>query len=185
MKDELLCREVERVQGRVMSTSQDFVWMSEQIMLRTHKTLGVNTLKRFWGYLDASGAATRASTYDVLAQYIGFRDYHAFRQSLADNATQSNKVLSRNVNARTLASGLRLRVTWLPDRVMEAEHLGEGHYVVRNVENSKLSVGDTFECALIIENEPLFLGNLMHEGVGPVAYVAGKRDGVRFEIVED
>ena len=185
MKDERLCREVERVQGRVMKTPQDYAWLSEQIFLRTHNQLSINTLKRFWGYLESDGSVTRMSTYDILAQYVGFKDYNTFCQNLEGDNTQSNKVLSRHLSTKSIACGLTLRVTWLPDRILEAEHLGSGKFIIRKVENSKLSVGDTFECRLIIENEPLYLCNLVHEDTAPVAYVAGKRDGVRFEIIED
>ena len=44
MKDERLCREVERVQGRVMKTPQDYAWLSEQIFLRADNQLSENTL---------------------------------------------------------------------------------------------------------------------------------------------
>lgn len=184
MKDERLCKEVERVLGRTMTTPQDFVWLSRQVAGRLRHTVSVNTLKRLWGALGDAGAARR-STLDMLAQFIGFRDYATFCKVQTDGCTQSDKVLSRHLYTRNLARGLRLRCTWLPDRVIVAEHQGDGHFVILEVENSKLSVGDTFECALIMENEPLYLGNLVHEGTGPVAYVAGRRDGVRFEIIED
>ena len=51
--------------------------------------------------------------------------------------------------------------------------------------NSKLSVGDTFECVLFIEGEPLYLNNLVHEGNPPIAYQIGSKSGVRFEVIED
>jgi hypothetical protein len=42
-------------------------------------------------------------------------------------------------------------------------------------------VGDTFLCGLIIEGEPLYLDELQHNNEPPVAYVCGKKGGVRFE----
>lgn len=185
MKDERLCREVERALGREMRTPQDFVWLSEQICAGQRNTLSVNTLKRFWGYIDSGHAVTRQSTYDILAQFVGFRDYTVFCQQQELSGENSNAVLSRSLNTRTLAPGLKIRVTWLPDRELIAEHKGRSRFVITSVMNSKLTVGDSFECALLIENEPLYLSNLMHEGNGPVAYVAGKQNGIRFEIVED
>ena len=185
MAYERLCNEVERVAGRRMDTPQDFVWLSEQIAKRQRNTLSVNTLKRLWGRLSNSHVATRQSTLDVLAQFIGFRDYKMFCNDKGEESVQSNEVMSRHAYTKDMAKGLRVQFTWLPDRVIVAEHQGDGSFVILEVENSKLAVGDTFECALIMENEPLYLGNLIHQGTGPVAYVAGKREGVRFEIIED
>ena len=185
MMDEKLIQEVERVSGRHMETAQDFVWLKEQICRKGCSFVSLNTLKRLWGYLPSSYATTRRSTLDSLAQYVGYRDYDIFcnHQDYADKT--SNNVLSRHLSTKLLARGLKLHITWLPDRDLVVEHMGAGRFVVCSVENSKLSVGDMFTCQLIIENEPLYLGNLVHNGQTPVAYVAGKQEGVRFEVMED
>lgn len=185
MYTEQLRKEVERITGRCMQSHQDFAWLSEQIADRSRYLVSVNTLKRLWGYFESDARKTRRSTLDTLSQFVGFRDYASFCHQQESMGVESNPVLSRHLDARRLPCGLKLRFTWLPDRVMVAEHLGKGHFVVRSVERSKLSVGDTFECGLILENEPLYLCNLSHDGMGPVAYVAGKQDGVRFEVLED
>ena len=52
-------------------------------------------------------------------------------------------------------------------------------------ENTKLSVGDTFMCDIFIDGEPLYLSNLVHEGRPPMVYVAGKKDGIRFQLIEN
>ena len=83
-KDERICREVEQKLGRRIEEPQDFVWLSEQVANSGKGTLSVNTLKRLWGYLD-SNAVTRRSTLDVLAQFLGFRDYIDFLNSLSPN----------------------------------------------------------------------------------------------------
>lgn len=189
MDREQLCREVERVTGRRMEASDDFVWLSGQISSRMQKAVSVNTLKRFWGYFEGGGknheVKPRTSTLDALAQFVGYRDYKMLCRGCEVQDEDSHRILSRHVNTRTLVPGQLVVFHWLPDRRMKVEHQGKGCFIVVEVENSKLSVGDTFECPLIIENEPLFLGNLIHEGHRPVAYVAGKIDGIRFELVEE
>lgn len=185
MRDENLCRDIERVVGRTMITSSDFVWLSGQIAARQRSSVSVNTLKRQWGYLEKDDTSVRRSTLDILSQFIGFRDYSTYCRQCQSLDPQSNPVLSRHIDTRRLERGLRLRITWLPDREVVIEHLGSCQFIVRSVKNSKLAVDDTFECMLFMENEPLYLGNLVHLGAGPVAYVAGKRDGIRFEIIED
>lgn len=45
----------------------------------------------------------------------------------------------------------------------------------------RLREGDTFECSLIIEGEPLYLDNLKQGELPAIAYVCGKKTGVFFE----
>lgn len=184
MENELLCKAIEKKVGRTLVEPQDFVWLSELIEQQEHQTVGVNTLKRIWGFYGDGDIKTRRGTLDVLAHFLGFKDYATF--SMADGHDSSGRVLSRHIDGKRLAKGLFLRITWLPDRVCIVEHLGNACFIIRQVENSKLSVGDTFEAAVIIEGEPLYLSNLVHEGQPPVSYVAGVRSGgVHFEVIED
>ena len=184
MENEALCKAIEEKVGRTLSEPQDFVWLGELIALQEHQTLGVNTLKRVWGFYGDGDIKSRRATLDVLAHFLGYKDYATFL--MADGNDSSGRVLSRHIEGKRLARGLFVRLTWQPDRVSLVEHQGGGHFIIRHVENSKLSVGDTFEAAVIIEGEPLYLSNLVHEGRPPVSYVAGvKSGGVHFEIIEE
>lgn len=167
-----------------MQLPKDFDWLARQIEQTQHQSIGVNTLKRLWNYYGGD-VSTRRSTLDVLAQYVGYADYETFsRAQQNDDGAQSHDVLCRHVETARLKKGTCIRVRWKPDRVCVFEYLGEGRFVVRSVENSKLSVGDTFMCHLIIEGEPLYLNNLTHRGMPPVPYIAGHQDGVRFELID-
>ena len=65
------------------------------------------------------------------------------------------------------------------DRRCVVTHLGNGRFRVDEAENSKLSVGDTFECHLFINHEPLFLDKVIRQNQqSPLYYVAGQRNGV-------
>jgi len=93
-------------------------------------------------------------------------------------------VLSRRLNvANTLRRGDKVRLTWQPDRICDIEYLGELEFRVVLSENTRLKAGDTFECNLIIEGEPLYLDNLRQGSHQPIAYVCGKKSGVLFEIL--
>ena len=90
MTDERLCKKVERVLGRHMESPQDFVWLSEEVAKSGKGTLSVNTLKRLWGYLD-NDHATRRSTLDILAQFIGYRDYVSFCREEEEDERKERK----------------------------------------------------------------------------------------------
>lgn len=164
-----------------MQTVRDFDWLSERIVARLHERLSPTTLKRFWGYLSEPVTPSRW-TLDLLARFVGYTDYNMFCQQPEDGV-QSDFILSRRLIAGQLAAGCRIQLTWLPDRSCTIEYCNGGKFKVVGASNTKLCVGDTFECHLFIQHEPLFLDNLVHCGQEPVAYVAGKKNGVTFEVV--
>ena len=63
------------------------------------------------------------------------------------------------------------------------EYLGNLQFRVMASENTRLKAGDTFECSLIIEGEPLYLDHLKQTGQQSISYVCGKLSGVFFEFV--
>lgn len=192
MKDEL-CKDIERACGRKMQCSKDFEWLAKDVESRVSSVIGVNTLKRLWGYYSDHPFNPRKGTLDVLAQYVGFENFELFCISRDPNYvfSQSNFVLSKRLDVSDLkSSGVNMLLSWLPDRRVLVRYHGNFQFEVLEVENSKLNVGDTFECHLIMEGEPLYLGNLRHNNPdgsvwGPIAYVAGKNGGVKFEIIDD
>ena len=86
--------------------------------------------------------------------------------------------------AEALRPGDRLRLTWRPDRVCEVRYEGDLRFTVEASVNTRLQPGDRFQCALLIEGEPLYLDQLCQGMHPPVGYVCGKRDGIRFERME-
>jgi hypothetical protein len=60
---------------------------------------------------------------------------------------------------------------------------GDLQFRVIASENTRLKAGDTFECSLIIEGEPLYLDHLKQTGQQSISYVCGKLSGVFFEYV--
>ena len=80
--------------------------------------------------------------------------------------------------------GQRLIITWRPDRRIVVRHRDNGHFEILEAENTKLRVGDTFRCHLMIQHEPLYLDDVVHLGQPTMAYVAGQKDGVMVEVCE-
>lgn len=76
-----------------------------------------------------------------------------------------------------------VELMWHPDRVVTVRHEGYEVFTVVESINSKLSVGDTFRCGLIVEGEPMYLAQLKHEGGEPVSYVCGREGGVKFRVL--
>lgn len=177
-----LCAAVEHEAGTSMQTPTDFEWLSEKVEARTREHLSASTLMRLWGYRQ--GVTPRRATLDVLARYLGYADYVTFGSWTPADADdpQSDGVLARHLRRDELKAGEQVELTWLPDRRCVVELRRDGRFEVLEAEATKLCVGDTFNCELFIEGEPLYLSQLIHEGQQPMVYVVGKKDGIRFEV---
>ena len=179
MIQEKLKYEVERTMGHQLSVSRDFEELSHLLLSRTRERLSPTTLKRFWGYLNKEKVDTRPHTLDVLARFVGYKGYDDFC-SHADSSdeVQSGIRIEERVSTEGMRLGQRLVITWRPDRRIVIRHLGGSRFEIMEAQNTKLCVGDTFRCHLMIQHEPLYLDELVHQGLPETAYVAGQRDGV-------
>ena len=181
-----LCESVERKSGKKMLTPLDFAWLEDKIENKLKERISVSTLMRVWGY--RKGVSTRQSTLDILARYVGYADYVTFSQwapTKDDDEPQSDEVISRHLRTQDMQVGQQVELTWQPNRRCVVELLQGNCFEVIEAEETKLSVGDTFECNIFIEGEPLYLSQLVHEGRPPMVYVAGRRNGIRFEVIGD
>lgn len=185
MKKIDLKKEVERILGHKVKEAHDFEQLSHLLLSHTRERLSPTTLKRFWGYLKNEEVQTRPHTLDVLARFVGYKDYEGFC-SHADSLdeVQSGIKTEERITSEGLRRGQRLIITWRPDRRIVVKHLGNSQFEIVEAENTKLSVGDTFRCHLMIQHEPLYLDEVMHQGMPPMAYVAGQKDGVVIEVCD-
>ena len=185
MKQDLLKQEAERAFGRQLKEARDFEELSHLLLSHTRERLSPTTLKRFWGYLKNEEVQTRPHTLDVLARFVGYKNYEDFCGH-ADclDEVQSGIKAEERITSEGLRRGQRLIITWRPDRRIVVRHQGEGRFEIVEAENTKLSVGDTFRCYLMIQHEPLYLDEVMHQGMPPMVYVAGQKDGVVIEVCD-
>lgn len=185
MKQEELKREVERVVGHELREARDFEELSSLIIKGTRERLSPTTLKRLWGYLPHEEVQTRRHTLDVLARLTGFQDYEDFC-ARADglDEMQSGILAESSITTEGMKRGQRLVITWRPNRRIVVRHLGDSRFEIVEAENTKLCVGDTFRCHLMIQHEPLYLDDVVHLGQPAMTYVAGRRDGVSVRLCE-
>lgn len=182
---EQLRSEIETALKKKLCTPKDFEFLRERIYARLHILVSRTTLMRLWGYVEED-VTPRKGTLDILAQFLGYQDWDSYCQnSLLPKEQQSSPIMSRRLSvAKELTRGERLRLTWQPDRICDIEYLGDLQFRVMASENTRLKAGDTFECSLIIEGEPLYLDHLKQDAQQAISYVCGKKSGVLFEYVQ-
>ena len=181
---EQLRTDIETALKKKLQTPKDFEFLRERIYARLHILVSRTTLMRLWGYVDEE-VTPRKGTLDILSKFLGYRDWLQYQENAClAKEQQSSPVMSRKLSVSSdLSIGEKLRLTWQPGRVCDVEYLGNLSFRVIASENTRIQPGDTFQCSLIVEGEPLYLDNLKQGEMPAVAYVCGKKTGVRFEQV--
>lgn len=179
-----LRNEVERAVGHKITTPKDFNMLGQRIEARLGKTISAMTLMRVWNYVK-SDSAPSPFTLTLLTRFLGYSGMAEFLESTNPEADEvSTTVLSRSIDVKEeLLAGDRLLLTWKPDRECEVMYLGGERFKVIKSKKTKLKAGNTFACGLIIEDEPLYLTDLIIGNMPPVNYVCGMNGGVRFELL--
>lgn len=178
-----LIHDVETALGVNLKTPKDFEMFRSKIYARLGVLVSSTTLKRLWGYLD-DDVQTSETTLSIISRFLGYRDWNEYQSRGVNSCeTESNPVMSRRLSVKDqLTPGERLLLLWHPDRKCEVEYLGDLKFRVVASENTRLRPGDTFSCNLIVAGEPLYIDNLQQGQNPPIAYVCGKKSGVRFEL---
>ena len=175
----LLKREVERSANHRVQTSTDFAVLSGMIQERVGETVATSTLKRIWGYVDGY-ASTRETILNILCRFVGFPDYETFVSDFCeqDSVQSSHYVLGETIWSKDLAVSALVEVQWNPNRRCLFRHLGDGHFEVAEAQNTKLKPGDTFQCERFTFLQPLYIHDVVHDGVCRDLFVAGNKGGL-------
>lgn len=185
-----LLHAIEQQTGLNMQHNHDFVSLSQQIFERLHESISDSTLKRLWGYVDPQNVKPRTNTLNILAVFLGCKDFDSFCRMGGEKSTKKCKATESVISfapiyiSCKLAVGVELVARWKPDRRCVFKHLKDSLFEVVASENCKLCVGDTFCCDYFIEGEVIQVCNLTHQGVSGLSYMAGKKGGVRYERIE-
>lgn len=179
---EQLKQDIEGSVNFKMQTPRDFDRLRDMIHARIAESISSTTLKRFWNYLP-NDVAPSLYTLNTLCRFIGYNCWDTYKEKHVDELeSDSDPVMNRHINVeKDLTPGDKIRLLWHSKRVCDIEYMGHERFKVLSSEKTRIKAGDTFECGLIIENEPLYVDNLQQVGNKPKAYVCGKKNGVMWE----
>ena len=177
-----LKEKVETVVGKKIETPRDFNFLSKQVEGFTGESLSASTLKRVWGYVDSASKQSKY-TLDTLAQMVGYASWDNFVKGGMEDSFVSFRIISRKLVSDALVFGDLVKLVWKPDRVVTVEYQGQSTFRVVESVNSKLSVGDTFQCSQFVDKQELYLNNLIHPGMPVTDYVCGQQGGIVWSLV--
>ena len=174
---------VEKVAGKSIQGSRDFMFLCEQLKEFTGESISVSTLKRIWGYTNSKSQFSLHSL-DLLSRMVGFSSWDSFLEDKSDIPT-SQFFVNKKLKSYSLEDGEKMKLTWQPDRVVLIEYQGCNKFIVLESQNSKLKAGDIFHCDQFMECEPLIMTHLIRKGMTPCDYICGKQGGVRWSFITD
>ena len=171
---------VEEKYGKPLETHNGFISLVGSIESEVREHVSESTLERMWGYSTRGTEAISLRTLNVLSRYVGAASWKDFCADLKQSSrVESEEFSGDSIVSSTLAAGNRLKLGWLPDRLITVEYLGRNRFVVIESLNSSLKPGDSFECIQIQAGRPLYLDRFRRAGSESEArYVAGERSGL-------
>ena len=97
-----LRKDVEARFGTRPATPADFESLIAQIWLCLHENLALSTLERLWGYVEGANN-TRLSTLNILARYVGSRDWNDYTNRLKEGEHgSSNPFIAEGIHTKDL-----------------------------------------------------------------------------------
>lgn len=169
---------VEKQYGRKLKTTTDFESLSIIIERDTREILSSSTLKRLFGYVTMK-PTPRKSTLDILARFIGNRDFEDYRNKLKDTPLFNSSFFSvKCVYSSDLKDGAQIVIGWAPDRTVTLEHIGNSCFEVKESVNASLIAGDRFEQVCFMLGYPLYISRIFRSGEYTPPYVAGINGGL-------
>lgn len=165
--------------GIDMTKSVDFDVLAQAIKDKTKESLGVNTLKRLFGY-KTDKVVPRLSTLDIIAQYLDYSDYESLIKELGEDADISLFTPIDCIEVADLVKGSQVRIAYAPNRIFFLTYLGDLKFIINEVEGSKnLMKGDVLTVSQLAVGHRLVVANVNRDGQDLGSYEAAKYQGIK------
>ena len=167
---------LKRKSGSDLRQPSDCEILSLDIESKTGVHIGATTLKRLIGFAQDE-RNPHISTLDAIARYLGYTHWDELSK-IEDNGNSDFDAPDEEVRSADLQVGTSIEITYLPDRKLTFEYLGEDHYRVTASENSKLQKGDEVEIHHFVLHHPLLADNVWRNGETLGQFTAGRISGL-------
>lgn len=162
--------------GNDLRLPSDCEYLSLDIESKTGIRIGATTLKRLVGFAQDE-RTPHTSTLDAIARYLGYAHWDELSK-IEDNGNSDFGAPDDEIRSADLLSGAHVEITYLPDRRLTLEYLGDNRYRVTDSENSKLQNGDEVEIFNFVLHHPLLVVNVWRDGESLGQFTAGRVSGL-------
>ena len=167
---------LKRKSGSDLRQPSDCEILSLDIESKTGVRIGTTTLKRLVGFAQDE-RTPHTSTLDAIARYLGYAHWDELSK-IEDNGNSDFETPDDEVRSADLQTGACVEITYLPDRRLILEYLGNNRYQVTASENSKLQKGDEVEILNFVLHHPLLVVNVWRDGESLGQFTAGRVSGL-------
>lgn len=171
---------IERALNHKLLTPRDFEMLSKRIFEQQKQTISTTTLKRIWNYLKNEQVMARETTLDILAQFVGYKNWEYFLEYSNQNENIDNEklIFCNPILPDSLYYGQQLQICWHNHCYCIVKYIGNKKFKVIKSYNSILKENDRFECYFMLNYEPIYLFNIQHASNQINALVIGSNGGV-------
>lgn len=154
----------------------DCEYLSLDIESKTGVRIGATTLKRLVGFAQDE-REPHTSTLDAIARYLGYA-YWAELAKIEDKGNSGFDSSDEEIRSDDLQPGAHVEITYLPDRKVMMQYLGNHRYRVVESMNSKLQTDDEVDILNFVLHHPLLVLNVLREGESLGQFTAGRVSGL-------
>ncbi len=176
MLSEITRREIEQRFGKEIRYPTDCEALAGHISMETKQRVSTSTIKRILGFVKGT-KEPRLYTLDVIAQYLGFRNWDSYIEKFA-KIENSEFLNLEMVNLETLKKNCKIEFTYEPNRRVVVKYCGDYNFTVVDSENSKLLKGDKLRILNIIRKYPMIITTVERNGKNIGQFKAGKVSGI-------
>ena len=177
MNTEELKKMLEEKLGRKIEYDSDLGVLSQAIEDKIGENVSHNTLRRI--FREDIVMKHRSSTMDVLAHYLGYKNYELLLKDCGEDADISIFTPVDSIDMENLKQGTQVQFTWEPGRMIVASYMGHFKFIVNDVIGSKnIQKGDILEISQLAVGFELYVVNVERNGENLGAYHAAKQGGL-------
>ena len=111
---------VEACFGKSLIVHSDFLDLVAVIEKSQRQHISESTLERVWGYSTRGYDTVSLRTLDVLAQYVGIRNWGEFCNTLQNESQEESELFNTSsITTSDLQVDTLIRIGWQPNRICE------------------------------------------------------------------
>ena len=162
--------------GSDLRLPSDCELVSLDIQSKTGIRIGATTLKRLVGFAQDE-RTPHTSTLDAIARYLGYAHWEELTK-IEDTGNSGFDSSDEELRSVDLPVDACVEITYLPDRLVRMQYLGNQRYRIVDSQNSKLQTDDEVEIQNFVLHHPLSVLNVWRNGESLGQFTAGRVSGL-------
>ena len=176
MLSKTIIRKIEKKFGKENIHSGDCAALAGSI------GIGETTVKRMLGLVGADSPernrVPRRSTYDLLAQWLGYPDYKALLTELNEGEYSSKFIDIPTLESNDIDKGTQIKLRYEPSRIIVMTYTGNDQFLINESKNSKLLKGDIITISHLVLGMPMIVKSVVRGDKMLGGYIGAKDGGL-------